>query len=87
MFLQLVPRKILIYVIGSGSNLLIRDGGLSGIVVKLNNGFNDFFYDKQKKIIKVGCGLKNINFIKYCLKNCIGILNFFLGFQELLGVL
>ena len=85
LFLQLVPRKILIYVIGSGSNLLIRDGGLSGVVVKLNNGFNDFFYDKQKKIIKVGCGLKNINFIKYCLKNCIGDFEFLSGIPGTIG--
>ena len=46
LFLKLIPKKILVYIIGSGSNTLIRDGGMNGVVIKLNNGFNGFFYDK-----------------------------------------
>ena len=85
LFLKVIPKKILIYVIGSGSNTLVRDGGMSGVVIKLNNGFSDFFYDKKKKVIKVGGGLKNLTLIKYCLKNSIGNFEFLSGIPGTIG--
>jgi len=39
-FLQHLPKDIPWQVIGVGSNLLIRDGGLPGVVIKLGKGFN-----------------------------------------------
>ena len=85
LFLKLIPKKILVYIIGSGSNTLIRDGGMNGVVIKLNNGFNGFFYDKKKKVIKVGGGLKNLSLIKYCLKNSIGNFEFLSGIPGTIG--
>ncbi|NQX79042.1 MAG: UDP-N-acetylmuramate dehydrogenase [Hyphomicrobiaceae bacterium] len=37
-FLTHLPSEIPIYVIGYGSNLLVRDGGLKGIVIRLGRG-------------------------------------------------
>lgn len=39
-FLQNVPKELPILVIGLGSNLLVRDGGIPGIVIRLGRGFN-----------------------------------------------
>lgn len=39
-------------IMGSGSNLLIRDGGISGTVIKLGRGFRDFVIDGEE--IEVG---------------------------------
>ncbi|MDZ5760941.1 UDP-N-acetylmuramate dehydrogenase [Lyticum sinuosum] len=39
--LKFLNGKIKIEVIGVGSNILIRDGGIRGLVVKLGKGFND----------------------------------------------
>ncbi len=39
LFLSLCPPDIPVTVIGAGSNLLVRDGGLDGVVVRLGRGF------------------------------------------------
>ena len=38
-FLSATPSKVPITVIGIGSNLLIRDGGIPGVVIRLGRGF------------------------------------------------
>ena len=48
-----------INIIGGGSNLLIRDGGIKGIVIKLGSGFD--FVNFKKKYILCGASVKNIN--------------------------
>jgi UDP-N-acetylmuramate dehydrogenase len=39
-FLQMLPDGVPINVIGLGSNLLVRDGGVPGVVIRLGRGFN-----------------------------------------------
>src|SRR3954454_10834666 len=36
-----LPREIPVTVIGLGSNLIVRDGGVPGVVIRLGRGFND----------------------------------------------
>src|SRR5690348_1220740 len=38
-FLAALPREVLVTTIGVGSNLLVRDGGINGVVVRLGRGF------------------------------------------------
>ena len=38
-FLLGLPEDVPTYVIGVGSNLLVRDGGLPGVVIRLGRGF------------------------------------------------
>ena len=38
-FLAALPRDVPVTVIGVGSNLLVRDGGIRGVVVRLGRGF------------------------------------------------
>jgi UDP-N-acetylmuramate dehydrogenase len=38
-FLQGVPRDVPLTVIGVGSNLLVRDSGVEGVVIRLGRGF------------------------------------------------
>ncbi len=40
-FFANLPREIPAAVIGLGSNLIVRDGGVPGVVVRLGRGFND----------------------------------------------
>lgn len=40
-FLRNLPPKIPVTVIGAGSNLIVRDGGVPGVVIRLGRGFND----------------------------------------------
>ena len=39
-FLSNVPDDISLFPIGVGSNLLVRDGGIKGVVIRLGKGFN-----------------------------------------------
>lgn len=40
-FLRNLPAELPLAVIGVGSNLIVRDGGVPGVVVRLGRGFND----------------------------------------------
>src|ERR1700752_4352985 len=44
-FLSNLPPEIAITVVGLGSNLIVRDGGMPGVVVRLGRGFNDIEID------------------------------------------
>lgn len=41
-FLKALPTDIPVTVLGVGSNLIVRDGGIDGVVVKLGRGFASF---------------------------------------------
>ena len=51
-----------ISIIGGGSNLLVRDGGVKGVVIKLGSGFDYIKY--KKNYILCGASVKNINLSK-----------------------
>src|SRR3977135_4289998 len=40
-FLEHLPAEIPVTVIGLGSNLIVRDGGVPGVVIRLGRGFGD----------------------------------------------
>jgi len=40
-FLSNLPGEIAVTVVGLGSNLIVRDGGVPGVVVRLGRGFNE----------------------------------------------
>src|SRR5437660_8115210 len=47
-FLGALPAAIPVTVVGLGSNLIVRDGGIPGVVVRLGRGFNDVAVDGLK---------------------------------------
>ena len=63
-----------LYVLGSGSNLLIRDKGFNGAIIKLGKGFNSFNIFEDK--LEVGASVLDINLSNFALKNNIEGLNF-----------
>ena len=38
-FLRGIPAELPVFVIGLGSNLLVRDGGVPGVVIRMGRGF------------------------------------------------
>jgi UDP-N-acetylmuramate dehydrogenase len=44
-FMRDLPHEIPVTVIGAGSNLIVRDGGISGAVIKLGRGFSDIIVE------------------------------------------
>src|SRR3954447_18453261 len=39
--LRNLPREILVNVLGAGSNTIVREGGIEGLVIRLGRGFNE----------------------------------------------
>jgi UDP-N-acetylmuramate dehydrogenase len=66
-------------IIGAGSNLIIRDEGIEGVVIKLGRGFTDTEFIGDS-LIAVGAGCLNFNLAKFCLANSIT------GFEFLVGI-
>jgi len=49
-FLGALPADIAVAVVGLGSNLIVRDGGVAGVVVRLGRGFNDVTVDGMRVV-------------------------------------
>ena len=49
-FLRKLPEDINIFPIGLGSNLIVRDGGIRGAVIRLGSGFNNISFENNKII-------------------------------------
>jgi UDP-N-acetylmuramate dehydrogenase len=47
-FLRNLPAAVPVAVIGAGSNLIVRDAGVPGIVVRLGRGFNDVKIEEHR---------------------------------------
>lgn len=75
-FLVRKPEAVPVTVIGGGSNLLIRDGGILGVVIKLEGAFFRKIEVLADNQISVGAGLNNIELKKTLLENNIGGLEF-----------
>lgn len=44
-------------IMGRGSNLLVRDGGIRGLVLKLAEGLQDWSLDREAGLLRCGAGL------------------------------
>ncbi len=71
------------YILGSGSNLLIRDCGFDGIIIKLGKEFNTINIFENK--LEVGTGVLDINLSKFALKHGIKGFEFFSGIPGSIG--
>src|SRR5712691_3401413 len=49
-FLQNLSPDIAVSVVGAGSNLIVRDGGVPGVVVRLGRGFNEIKVEDNHRI-------------------------------------
>jgi UDP-N-acetylmuramate dehydrogenase len=49
-FLANAPRELPVTVIGLGSNLLVRDGGVPGVVIRLGRGFSETRVEPESRI-------------------------------------
>ncbi len=83
-FLRNKPDSLPISVIGSGSNLLVRDGGIKGVVIKLDTPyFKKLTLSDQ--ILTCSAGVKNISLKKFLIENEIGGLEFLCSIPGSLG--
>jgi len=55
------------YVMGNGSNILISDEGIRGIVINLETAFN--YLKHENNLIISGAGVKIARFVDFCIQN------------------
>jgi UDP-N-acetylmuramate dehydrogenase len=58
-FLQHIRADIPLFVLGLGSNLLVRDGGIEGVVIRLGKGFGSFALENEYRI-RAGAGAADV---------------------------
>jgi len=78
-FLKQNGGKLPVTVIGAGSNIIIRDGGVEGVVIKLGSGFTEIEILPEGDLI-VGAACLNFNLAKFTQANGIK------GFEFLVGI-
>lgn len=84
-FLKNKPKDVAVNVIGVGSNLLARDGGVEGVTIRLGKGFNSIHIDPETCLIDVGAGFLDRNLALMAKENGIGNLEFLCGIPGTIG--
>ena len=75
--------QIKYYIVGVGSNLMVRDGGFEGLIIKLGKNFNKIKINKNT--LSVGASVLDVNLAKFALQNSIKDFEFFSGIPGTIG--
>lgn len=82
-FLRNTPADVPVMVIGVASNLLIRDGGVPGVVVRLRGSFAETRLEDG--VIRAGAGALDINVARFALSQSLAGLEFLCGIPGTIG--
>lgn len=82
-FLKQCPNDVPITVLGLGSNVIIRDGGIRGVVIKLGKAFADISHAGD--IVTVGAGATDVLVARYCAKHGLAGIEFLVGIPGNIG--
>jgi UDP-N-acetylmuramate dehydrogenase len=82
--LKQTPADIAVHVIGVGSNLLVRDGGVPGIVIRLGKGFGEVAAEAGHRI-RTGTAVPDVRVARFALDHSIGGLTFLRGIPGTIG--
>lgn len=82
-FLKLLPTEIPVTVLGVGSNLIVRDGGIEGVVVKLGRGFTTLSVNDTS--ISAGAACLDIHVAQFACDHSITGLEFLSGVPGTIG--
>lgn len=78
------PDDVPITVVGIGSNLLVRDGGVPGLVIRLTKGFRDVTR-LEGDVLRVGVGVPDKHFAASALAEGLGGFAFYHGIPGGIG--
>ena len=82
-FLAALPADIPVTVIGVGSNLLVRDGGIPGVTIRLGRGFADIAAEGDE--VSAGAGALDLNVALAAAEAAIAGLEFLSGIPGTIG--
>ena len=98
-FLRELPPSVPVIVLGVGSNVIVRDGGIDGVVIKLGRGFAECrvksaeCIEKEKLItehpalstLEVGAGCLDVNVAQFACDHSIAGMEFLCGVPGTIG--
>jgi UDP-N-acetylmuramate dehydrogenase len=82
-FLAALPKGVPVTVIGVGSNLLVRDGGIPGVTIRLGRGFAEVMPEGDE--VTTGAGALDMNVALTAAQAGIGGLEFLSGIPGTIG--
>ena len=83
-FLDALPAEIAVTVIGLGSNLIVRDGGVPGVVIRLGRGFSDIKVEPGARV-RAGTGVPDVKVSRAAQEAGLAGLAFFRGIPGAIG--
>jgi UDP-N-acetylmuramate dehydrogenase len=83
-FLKHRPQDLPAFVIGLGSNLLVRDGGVPGVVIRLGRGFADVKVEPENRL-RAGTALPDVKVARAAAEAGIAGLAFYRGIPGSIG--
>lgn len=82
-FLSNKPASLPITILGVGSNIVVRDGGIDGVVIKLGREFAGIANNQE--IICAGAAALDVNVAHFCQLNALAGLEFLSGIPGTIG--
>jgi UDP-N-acetylmuramate dehydrogenase len=82
-FLVGCPHEIPLLTVGAGSNLLVRDGGIDGVVIKLSTHMTQITHEGT--CIKAQTGATDADVARYAQRAGIGSMEFLIGIPGTIG--
>lgn len=83
-FLRSVPADLPVTVIGLGSNLLVRDGGVAGVVIRLGRGFGSISVESGQRL-RAGTAVPDVKVARAAAEAGIEGLAFYRGIPGSIG--
>ncbi len=83
-FLQHLPNEIPLTVIGAASNMIVRDGGVPGAVVRMGRGFNEAVIQDNHRVL-AGAAMLDVMVARAAQKASIAGLAFLSGIPGTVG--
>jgi UDP-N-acetylmuramate dehydrogenase len=82
-FLANLPRDVPVTVVGLGSNLLVRDGGVGGVVIRLGRGFQEVYV--EGKNLRAGAAVPDVKVARAAADAGLAGLSFYRGVPGAIG--
>src|SRR5882762_2448849 len=82
-FLKALPRDVPVTVLGVGSNLIVRDGGIKGVVIRLMRGFTGIAVEGHEVV--AGAGAPDLNVALTARDHALAGLEFLSGIPGTIG--
>jgi len=84
-FLRNTPRDVPVTVIGAGSNMIVRDGGVAGVVIRLGRGFSEVHVDETTQRVTAGTAMLDVMVSRAAQKAGVAGLAFLSGIPGTIG--